>query len=277
MLTTTVDGLWALQVLTGIEALAPELALRPIMPSAESAQLALAHPVAAQLRSAGVIDAAGTVDATVVEWLTVLARRDIALVIELRIPDESPPARALLARFARWWVVAERSEDLVRIGSAGTAGVEDAANAIIANQIRRLCGRLPPAPLHPVTLDAAALATATTGSESLRGFLLAQRLDADQLQILTMATDPQRSAQAAIVAVQSGLETGRPSRTHVEHTAVSIVDTVAGRLVAEYVSSGSKNWIIIAPGTSGHITRAINHLLRRLPADHEWYCRQKVV
>ena len=56
MLTTTIDGLWVLQVLTGLEALAPELGLRPILPSVETAQTALAHPVTADLRAAGVID-----------------------------------------------------------------------------------------------------------------------------------------------------------------------------------------------------------------------------
>ena len=35
VLTTTLDGLWVLQVLSGIESLAPELGLRPVLPSAE--------------------------------------------------------------------------------------------------------------------------------------------------------------------------------------------------------------------------------------------------
>lgn len=264
-------------MLTGIEALAPELALRPILPSAESAEVALTHPVCAELRSAGVLDDAGAVDATVVEWLTVLARRDIALAIELRRPGDDPPARALLARFARWWVVAERCEGLVRIGGAGTAGAEGAATTVIANQLHRLCGQLAPAPLRPVTLDAAAVAATAGHPESLRAYLVGQRLDAEQLQILTMAADPQRSAQAAIVAIQSGLETGRPTRTQVEPTVVSIIDSPAGRLVAEHIPANDKNWMIIAPGTPGHVARAVNHLLRRLPAEDEWYCRRKVI
>ena len=72
MLTTTIDGLWVLQILAGIEVVAPELGLRPILPSFETAHKALAHPIAAELRAAGVIDEAGTVDSVVVEWLTVL-------------------------------------------------------------------------------------------------------------------------------------------------------------------------------------------------------------
>lgn len=46
MLTTTIDGLWVLQILAGIEMLTPELALRPTLPDVETAQMALAHPVA---------------------------------------------------------------------------------------------------------------------------------------------------------------------------------------------------------------------------------------
>lgn len=276
MLTTSVDGLWALQVLTGIEALAPELALRPILPSVESTQLALAHPVCAELRSAGVIDDAGTVDATVVEWLTVLARRDVALVIQVHTPGANPHARVLLARFARWWAVMERSEDMVRIGGAGAASAEDGADTVIGAQITRLCGALAPAPLRPVTLDADALAAQVSTRETLRTFLVAQRLDAEQLQILMAGTD-HSSAQASIVAVQSGVDTGQGTRVQVEHTVVTIMDTPSGRLVAEHLPSAGKNWMIIAPGTPRHITAAVNQLLRRLPADHEWYCRRKVV
>lgn len=277
MLTTTVNGLWALQVLTGIEALAPELALRPILPSIETKQQALAHPVSAELRCAGVIDDAGVVDATVVEWLTVLARRDIALVITLRMAGDEPPARVLLARFARWWAVLERSEDLVRISGAGTAGAEETADTVIAAQLTRLCGCLPPAPLRPVTLDADALAANVTSPETLRRFLTAQRLDADQLRMLMTAIDPQRSAQATVVAIQSGLETGRPTRAQVEHTVVTVMDTPAGRLVAEYVPAAGKNWMIVAPGTARHIAAAVNQMLRRLPADQKWYSHRKVV
>lgn len=278
MLTTTVDGLWALQVLTGTEVLAPELGLRPILPSVETAQMALAHPITAQLRAAGVIDEAGAVDTTVVEWLTVLARRDIALVTEVRAPDDaSTSARALLARFAQWWVVMERSEDLVRISGAGTANAEGAASAVLNSQIERLCGINSPASLRPVTLDADALQANATSQETLRAFLANQRLDCDQLQLLLMATDPGRSAQASIVALQSGVDTGRPTRTHIEQSVVTIIDTSEGRLVAEHVLSAGKKWMIVAPGTASNIASAINNMVRRLPARQEWHSYRKVV
>lgn len=277
VLTTTVDGLWALQVLTGIEVVAPELGLRPHLPSVEPKRLALEHPVTGELRAVGVIDDLDSVDSTVVEWLTVLARRDIALLLQFRIPGDDEPAQVLLARFAQWWVTMERSADLVRIGGAGTASAEATASAALDAQIERLCGTNTPAALRPVTLDADAMRIAAANQETLRRFLDSQGLDAGQVQMLALAVDPGRSAQASIVAIQSGVETGRPTRTHIEASAVAIVDTPDGRLVAEQVCSAGKKWLIIAPGTRSNIAAAINHMVRRLPANKEWYSYRKIV
>jgi ESX secretion-associated protein EspG len=278
VLTTTIDGLWALQVLSGIEVVAPELGLRPVLPSVETAQMALAHPISAELRTVGVIDESGSVDPIVVEWLTVLARRDVALLIQVREPDiGEQPARALLARFAQWWVVMERSEELVRIGAAGTASAEGAANAVLDAQIERLCGTNTPAPLRPITLDGDALQSGVTSQETLRAFLTNHQLDADQLRMVMLAADPTRSTQSSIVAIQAGVETGRPTRTHVEQSVVTIIDTPEGRLVAEHVPSAGKKWMVIAPGTATNIASAVNQMVRRLPANENWYSYRKVV
>ncbi|MGH3968939.1 MAG: ESX secretion-associated protein EspG [Mycobacterium sp.] len=278
MLTTTVDGLWVLQVLAGIEVLAPELGLRPILPSLETPQLALAHPIADELRAAGVIDESNAVDGAVVEWLTVLARRDVALLLRVRKPrDGGKPAQALVARFAQWWVVLERSEDFVRISPAGTANAEGAADAVLNAQIERLCGRVAPASMRPVTLDSGALLAGVTSAETLSKFLMKQQLDPDQQRMLMMATDPKRSSQASIVALQSGVETGHPVRTHVEQSVVTIVDTPQGRLVVEHVPSAGKKWIVIAPGAPTNIASAVNQMVRRLPADQEWFSYRKIV
>ncbi|MCV7198958.1 ESX secretion-associated protein EspG [Mycobacterium angelicum] len=277
MLTTTVDGLWALQVLTGIESIAPELGLRPLLPSVEPKHLALAHPVTAELKAAGVIDESDAVDSTVVEWLTVLSRRDIALLLQIRTPEDEEPACVLLARFAQWWVVLERSADLIRISGAGIANAEGAASAVLNAQIARLCGENAAAPLRPVTLDSDALRAAATTHEGFAAFLADQRLDADQLRTLRLATDPGQSAQASIIAIQSGVATGQSRRTHIDGSAVTIIDIPEGRLIAEDVQSAGKKWMIVAPGTKSNIATAINHMLRRLPADQEWHSYRKVV
>jgi hypothetical protein len=278
VLTTTVDGLWALQVLSGIEVVAPELGLRPVLPSVETAHMALAHPISAELRAVGVIDESGIVDSVVVEWMTVLARRDVALLIQVRNPEVGQQsARALLARFAQWWVVMERSEELVRIGGAGTASAEGAANAVLTAQIERLCGTNTPAPLRPITLDSDALQAGVTSQETLRKFLANQQLDADQLRMVMLAADSTRSTQSSIVALQAGVETGRSMRTHVEHSVVTLIDTPEGRLMAEHVPSAGRKWMVIAPGTATNIASAVNQMVRRLPANENWYSYRKVV
>jgi len=276
VLTTTVDGLWVLQVLTGIEVLAPELGLRPHLPSVEPRRVALEHPVTAELRAVGVIDETDDVDSTVVEWLTVLSRRDIGLLVHFRTPGDAQPPLVLLARFAQWWVVMERSADLVRISGAGISSTEATANAALNAQIERLCGTSTPASLRPVTLDADAMRTASTSEESL-GEFFDIRLDPDQSQILKLAIDAGRSAQASIVAIQSGVDTGRPTRSYIEQSAVAIIDTPQGRLVAEHVTAAGKKWMIVAPGTKSNVASAINHMVRRLPADQEWHSYRKVV
>jgi hypothetical protein len=254
------------------------LGLRPILPSFETAHKALAHPIAAELRAAGVIDEAGKVDSVVVEWMTVLARRDVTLLIHVRSPEMGErPAMALLARFAQWWVVIERSEELIRIGGAGTATAEGAANAVLLAQIERLCGTNVPAPMRPITLDVDALLSGVNSQESLKKFLASQQMDADQQRMLLAAADPTRSTQSSIVALQSGVETGKPTRTHVERSVVTIIDTPEGRLVAEQVPSAGKKWMVIAPGSATNIGTAVNNMARRLPANEEWFSYRKVV
>lgn len=276
MLTTSLDGLWVLQILTGIEVLCPELGLRPHMPSVETKHHALQHPVAAELIAEGVIDSEGTVDTAVLEWLTVVSKRDVALLMQVQSPTREPTG-VVLCRFAQWWVTVERAGLAVRIGPAGTATAEGAANTIIVNQLDRFFGSCKPAKLRPVTLDVADMLGSVTDRESQRRFLLQQRLDADQVQLLSLASDTARSAQVSIVALQTGIESGLPNRVHVEDSVVSLIDTTEGRIIAEYVPSGGKKWMIISPGTASNIAAGVNKMLRRLPADDEWYSHRKVV
>jgi hypothetical protein len=280
MLTTTLDGLWLLQVLTGIEVLAPELGLRPHLPSVESKQMALDHPITRELIDAGAIDAGGSVDETVLEWLTVLSRRDVALLLYVQTPAaaEGPnePERVLLARFAQWWVSLERNGIQVRLGGVGTATTEQSAGLLINSQIERLCGQMAPAALKPVTIDVAELLGAVRDPDSLRTYLVSHRFDSDQVGTLTLAADARRSAQASVVAIQSGMPSG-PARSHIQPGAVTIIDTPQGRLVSEQVSGGGKTWMIVSPGSSANIASAVLTMMRNLPAHEDWYSYRKVV
>lgn len=277
MLTTTLDGIWVLQVLSGVEVLAPEVGLRPHLPSVESARMALAHPVAKDLRAAGVIDAAGEVDPTVLEWLTVLARREVGLLLHVQTPAaEAEPVRILLARFAQWWVSLERSAMLARLSGAGIATTEKSAGLLINAEIARLCGDMAPAPAKPVTIDATELVSSVRDRASLRTYLVDRDFDSDQVGTLMLAADTRRSAQASLVAVQSGVADG-PARSHIDQDAVTILDTPQGRLLSERVRRDGRSWLIVSPGSATNVATAVQQMMRRLPARENWYFHRKAV
>ena len=276
MLTTTVDGLWVLQAVTGVEQTCPELGLRPSLPRLDTAERAMRHPIASELIAAGALDAAGNVDQMIREWLTVLLRRDLALLVTIAVPGREP-TRASICRFASWWVVMERHDELVRLYPAGTANDEAVAAQLVVGQVERLCGVAEAAPLRPVTVDTQQLLASVRDPAGLREFLIGQRLDADQLHIVTMAADPARSAQATIVALQAGIGPEDLARIAVGDTAVAIVDTQAGRVCVETLTSGQRRFQVLSPGSRSDIGGAVQRLIRRLPAGEDWYSYRRVV
>ncbi|ORB72390.1 ESX secretion-associated protein EspG [Mycobacterium scrofulaceum] len=276
MLTTTVDGLWVLQAVTGVEQTCPELGLRPLLPRLDTPERALRHPVVAELKAAGALDDAGNVDPMIREWLTVLLRRDLGLLVTITVPGREA-TRAAISRFASWWVVLERHGDLVRLYPAGTASNESGASDLVVGQVERLCGVAEVAPLKPVTLDTEQLLASVRDAASLRTFLLSQNLDVDQLQIVTMAADPARSAHAAIVGLQAGVGPDEMARIAVGDSTVSLIDTPAGRVCVENVISGQRRYQILSPGSRSDISGAVQRLIRRLPAGEDWYSYRRVV
>ncbi|OJZ71929.1 ESX secretion-associated protein EspG [Mycobacterium paraffinicum] len=276
MLTTTVDGLWVLQAVTGVEQTCPELGLRPLLPRLDTPERALSHPIADELRAAGALDEAGDVDPMIREWLTVLLRRDLALMVNIGVPGREL-TRASICRFASWWVVLERHAELIRLYPAGTASDEGGASDLVVGQVERLCGVAEVAPLKPVTLDTEELLASVRDAPSLRTYLLSQNLDVDQLQIVTMAADPARSAHAAIVGLQAGVGPDEMARIAVGDSTVSIIDTPAGRVCVENVISGQRRYQILSPGSRSDISGAVQRLIRRLPAGDEWYSYRRVV
>lgn len=275
VLTTTTDGLWVLQVLSRTEVLAPELGLRPYLPSVETEQLALRHPVAEELRSAGVINDHGAIDDVLLEWLTVLSRRDVALLLDVRVPTpQGLPERVMLARFAQWWVTLERRGSMVRLSGVGVATTEESAATLISAQIQRSCGAMRPAAFRPVTLGTADLLANVSDGESLRRFLHNRHLDNDQIAVLALAADTGKSAQAWIVALQSAATGPTPT---IESGAVTLIDTPAGRLVSERVDGGDRTWMILSPGSDTVIAAAVQRMMRRLPARDAWHSHRKAI
>jgi hypothetical protein len=282
MLTTTLDGLWVLQAVTGIETLCPELGLRPLLPRLDTAERALQHPIAEELTAIGALDGQGESDPMIREWLTVIMRRDIAVMLQLNFPgrpygDAQHMTRVSINRFASWWVVLERHDQEVRLYPAGSATDQAAAGDLVVGQIERLCGVTEAAPLRPVTLDTNELLERVRDSDSLRKYLAAQRLDVDQQQLVLMAADPEVSGQANIVAIQPGAGPEELARMAIGDTAVLISDTPAGRVCVENVDNGGRRYQIVSPGSRADVANAILRLIRRLPAGADWHSHRRVV
>ena len=256
MLTTTVDGLWVLQVLCGIETLAAELGLRPYLPRVESVDTALAHPIAEELRRVGVISGRAEVAEPVREWMTVLARREVALFVFAQNSGD----RILLARFVHWWVTLERCANVIRLGGAGRETDASSTARVLSAQIDRLCGQVRPAEIRPATIDVEKLLVSSRDHGALRKHLTLQGLDAGQVAALTAAADPALARQFSIVALQSG------PRSHIDPGAVTIIDTPHGRLLSEQVSRAGKPWMIVGSGSPTAVESAVRTMLRRLPA-----------
>lgn len=278
MLTTTLDGLWALQVCSGVEQLCPELGLRPTLPRLETKDKALAHPIAAELIEIGAMDVNGEVDEMIRQWLTVIMRRDVAVMVQMARPDAGGfGSRTSISRFDQWWVSLERADQMVRLSPVGTATTEAAAGELLVGAIERLCGVNTAASLRPVTLDTEALLASVRDAGSLRSFLIAQGLDAEQISLLQAAADPAKSSQASIVAMQAGVGPDTTARVKVGATAVTLADTPAGRLCVENIDSGGRRFQTVSPGTRSDIAAAITRLIRRLPAGAEWFSHRRAV
>ena len=144
-------------------------------------------------------------------------------------------------------------------------------------QVERLCGVAEAAPLRPVTVRTDELLESVHDAVSLRSFLLGQRLDVDQLHIITMAADPARSAYATIVALQAGVGPDKTARLAIGESSVAIVDTSAGRLCVEGMTSGGRRYQVLSPGSRSDIGAAVRRLIQNLPAGEEWYSYRRVV
>lgn len=281
MLTTTVDGLWVLQAVAGIESLCPELGLRPLIPRLDTAERALEHPMATELAGIGALDDAGEVDPMIREWLTVIMRRDLALLVTMSFPgnggDPVQATRASICRFASWWVVLERHDQVVRLSAAGTASDHAGAAELVVGQIERLCGVAEAAPLRPVSLDSNELIKQARDTDSLRRHLLGQGLDLSQLQTVMMAADPTASGLANIVAMQAGAGPEEMARLAIGDTAVLVADTPAGRVCVENVDASGRRYQMVGPGTRGNVAAAIMRMIERLPAGQQWHSQRRVV
>ncbi|GFG83233.1 ESX secretion-associated protein EspG [Mycobacterium paragordonae] len=273
MLATTLDGLWALQVFTGIEALCPELGLRPHLPRAELERPAMAmrHPAVSELVNCGAVTLGGggpTVDRPIVEALTVISRREVAVMMLIHHPDADVlPQRVALSRFGQWWVsLARFGDDTVLIRPMGTATSREAAAVLIAREIEAVCGVNKIASFEPMTVATERLLALTSAPEGLERVLREEGASADQMRAGLALANAGRSAQCSVV----GLQSTQAAPVVTDHV-VTVGDTECGRVMVKNLRRQGQRWSVLAPGATHHINTAIVELLSSLPSGNDWY------
>jgi hypothetical protein len=274
MLATTLDGLWALQVFTGIETICPELGLRPHLPRAESErpEVAVRHPAAGELIHCGAITVGAdgpTVDRPIAEWLTVISRREVALMMLIHRPSghgSDLPTRVALSRFGQWWVsLARYDNDAVVIRPMGTATTRDAAAGLVCREVEAVCDVNDAAKFEPMTVATDRLLALTAHPAGLEKMLIKEGANLDQLRAGLALADA-RSAQCSLVALQSGQRSAV-----VTDNVVTIGDTAIGRMMVKNMRRSGQRWTVLAPGTQNFINSGIVELLSTLPAGNDWF------
>lgn len=279
MLTTTVDGVWALQVFTGIETLCPQMKLRPHFPEADTEKPAVAmrHPVFAELQAEGAVivgdDGTPKVDDYVHQWLKVISRRDMGLVVLITEPESESkskelPERVMFSRFRQWWVsMAIYDNGAVSIKPMGTATSQEQAASLVAREIMMIAQTGDPATFfEPLTVPTDELRALKSNPGGMERFLVGQGATTEQLRAGLLLANARKSAQCSIVALQS-----RENAPAITDAVVTIGDTPEGRMMVKIVTRLRRQWSVLSPGTEPLITNAIVELLKSLPSGDDWF------
>jgi hypothetical protein len=271
-LMTTLDGLWALQVFAGIERVCPELGLRPHDRRSETARLAQSLEVMSELINEKAVTVRGgnfVVDKPILNWLTVLSRREVALLVLIQQPGGNTdlPDRVALCRRGKWWVsLAIYGNAMVAIKPMGIATTHVEASRLVRRELDAICGVNEPAKFRPLTVATAGL-RACRQERDVERLVIEAGADVDQLRAGLALSRSGRSAQASICAFQQGQKTVPTVST----LFVTVADTERGRMMIKNVISGGQQWTILAPGLTESINSAVVELLKSLPANKDWH------
>jgi hypothetical protein len=256
VLQTTCEGVWLLQALCGVEALPAALMLRPF---AAAAGPPVGHPGIAVLRAAGALVDDLVVHPRIAEWLEVLGAPDVALQGGIRRGRDY--LQLGVARRDDLHVAASRHHDSVTIEDLGQV---TSLRGLVA-RILPLCGSpVEPARFEPLTAPSSELFAglgrvvdeAQTPAVALRGL----GLSAQQRTVLMRAVDQPRT-ELSLTVVQHD-ERG----CHVGNAAVTVTDTIDGRIVTGPVRSADGSWWThISPGTTDAVARSLRSLVTTLP------------
>jgi hypothetical protein len=279
VLTTTVEGLWVLQALLGVESMPVALHLKPFIPSAHGSlivETTAGHAPLSQtaeyhsLVQAGVIDGRGHVDDVVRDWMKVLGRPEREVVLVIRRPSGQVNAEDMptvnervmvVCLHRRWMAMAARDGREVVIGGVGESADPD-------RQIELMCRVLVPAfgdaiaadiegvNVEMDTLKSSLEAAAPAGREAISAALARVGLPPREVEVVTAATRLDESAMAVVSLIDHGRE------LHAHQRVLSVADTEYGR-VSFTTTSGAdgKRWVSIWPTTPAGLHDDLAELL----------------
>lgn len=278
MLTTSVECVWALQALVGVERMPTTLHLKPFIPSAhadlvvETTEGRRPLSSTAQYRSlvqAGVIDDHGQVDAAVRDWMTVLGRPDREVVLTIRRPDQPAAAESgptvhervmVVCRHRRFLAMAARDGDEMVIGGVGETDEPSRQIELICQMLVPAFGDHPPADIDginvPKDMLQLALDTAAQGPQRVSEALRRAGLGPWEIEVVQAATRLDESAMAVVAIVDHCPE----MRPHPR--VLTVADTEYGRIsFTTTTGADGKEWLSIWPTTPSGLRQDLGDLL----------------
>jgi hypothetical protein len=277
MLTTSVECVWALQALVGVERMPTALHLKPFIPSAHGDLVVQTSagrvPLSGtaqyhSLAGAGVIDDRGQVDTAVRDWLTVLGRPDRE-VLTIRRPDQPGTAEAgptvhervmVVCRHDRFLAMAARDGDQMVIGGVGETDEPARQIELVCQMLVPALGDHPPADIDGINVPKDVLGSALDGvgadAEEMAGALRRAGLGPWEVEVVAAVTRLDASA-LAVVAVVDHCPEIRP-----HPRVLSVADTEYGRIsFTTMTGPDGSEWLSIFPTTPTSLREDLGALL----------------
>jgi EspG family len=279
MLTTSVECVWALQALLGVESMPVALRLKPFIPSAHGDLIvettAGRQPLSQtaqydSLVQAGVINAAGQVDDVVRDWMTVLSRPDREVVLVIRRPDAPATETTgptvhervmVVCRHERWLAMAARDGDEMVIG--GVAETDDPAKQIdaICRMLVPAFGEHPPADIEGINVPKDLVELAMDAAEPAGPRRVAEALRIAgvgpwEVEVVSAAARLDDSASAVVAIIDHG------EQMHAHPRVLTVADTEYGRISFITTTGADGNeWLSIWPTTPAGLQKDLADLL----------------
>lgn len=278
VLNTSVECVWVLQALLGVESMPISLRLKPYIPAAHSDFIVETDagkvPLTgtAQYHSlvqAGVIDANGRVDDAVRDWMTVLGRAEREVVLTIRRPDQPATHDSgatvhervmVVCRYGRYLAMAARDGEEMVIGGVGETDEPTRQVELMCQMLVPAFGDHPPADIEGINVpkDMMQMAIDAAGHtpEGMAGALRRLGLGPWEVEVVQAAATLDQSAMA-VVAVIDHCPDVRP-----HPRVLTVADTEYGRLsFTTTTGADGKEWMSIWPTTASGLRDDLANLL----------------